>query len=1031
MRHRAPAFRFLRAALAGSALAAPALADAQYFGRNKVQYETFDFRVLKTPKFDVHYYPAESLVAHDAGRMAERWYARHSRTLGHSFGKRSLIFYADHPDFEQTNVIGGFIDQSTGGVTESLRGRVVMPFSGVYADDDHVLGHEIVHVFQYDIAAIPSTGGMRGLQSLPLWLIEGMAEYLSVGRDDPHTAMWMRDAARRNDLPSIRQLTNDPRYFPYRYGQALWAYIGGRWGDSVITSLYRGSIRQGWDPAVRRILGVSSDTLSAQWLQAIREAYLPVMQGRTGPREIGERILPRENRQGEMDISPSLSPDGRRIAFFSRRGLLGIDLFIADVETGRIEKKLTSPNVDQHFDAISFINSSGSWSPDGRRFAFIVFARGDNELAIYNVDDDRVERRLRVRGVGQITDPSWGANDQIVFSGSAGGVSDLYLLDMRTGQVRQLTDDRYADLQPSWSPDGRTIAFSSDRGPETDFERLTYGPMLLSFMDAGSGTIRTVPVFEGAKHINPQWAPDGGAVFFVSDRGGFSDVYRLALGAAGAPGAVTQVTRLATGVSGITSLSPALTVARLSGRMAMSVFDKGGNSLRRLEAAATAGEPVAPLAPGAELARMLPPVQPVTRSLVALALGDPVTGLPEAGGDRFLGRPYAKTLRLDYIGSPGVGFAAGGGQFAIYGGAIGYFADMLNDRVLGAALMVNGRSFKDAGGEIVYYNQRRRWNWATGLSHTPYYSGFAEYVDTTYNGQPATNLRQEITRIYVDQAMAQVQYPFSQTRRFESSVSLNHLGYDTEVENLIVDPFTGVLIDQYIDDADSPPGATYGQVSAAFVGDYSFFGFTSPIAGGRWRFEVSPTVGDYQFQSLLADYRRYLFFRPLTFAVRGMGFAQVGRDADNGNLQPNYLGHEQLIRGYNLESFSVDECSSPPDGSSGSCPEFDRLIGTRIAVANVELRIPLFGTQDLGLLNFPFLPTEVSPFFDAGVAWNKGDSPDLAFRRETAARVPVFSAGISARVNLLGYAVGEIYWAYPFQRPQRGGHFGMQLAPGW
>src|SRR5574341_1396721 len=108
--------------------------DAQYFGRNKVRYEKFDFRILETPHFDIFYYPAESVVTIDAARMAERWYARHARVLNHQAAKKPVIFYADHPDFQQTNVIGGFISQGTGGVTEGLRDRVILPFTGVYAD---------------------------------------------------------------------------------------------------------------------------------------------------------------------------------------------------------------------------------------------------------------------------------------------------------------------------------------------------------------------------------------------------------------------------------------------------------------------------------------------------------------------------------------------------------------------------------------------------------------------------------------------------------------------------------------------------------------------------------------------------------------------------------------------------------------------------------------------------------------------------------------------------------------------------------
>src|SRR5215470_5701884 len=166
----------------------------EYFGRNKVQYEKFDWKIMRSEHFDNFFYPPESLIVHDASRMAERWYTRHSDTFRHAFDRKSLIFYAHHPDFEQTNVIGEQLTEETGGVTEGLRTRVIMPFTGIYQDNDHVLGHELVHVFQYNIAEAAPGGGLQRLNALPGWLIEGMAEYFSLGRNDPLTAQWMRDA---------------------------------------------------------------------------------------------------------------------------------------------------------------------------------------------------------------------------------------------------------------------------------------------------------------------------------------------------------------------------------------------------------------------------------------------------------------------------------------------------------------------------------------------------------------------------------------------------------------------------------------------------------------------------------------------------------------------------------------------------------------------------------------------------------------------------------------------------------------------
>ena len=80
-------------ALIGALLCGAAqTATAQYFGRNKVQYEKFDFRILRTQHFDQYFYPAESLLVHDAGRMSERWYVRLSDMFRHTFDRKSIVF---------------------------------------------------------------------------------------------------------------------------------------------------------------------------------------------------------------------------------------------------------------------------------------------------------------------------------------------------------------------------------------------------------------------------------------------------------------------------------------------------------------------------------------------------------------------------------------------------------------------------------------------------------------------------------------------------------------------------------------------------------------------------------------------------------------------------------------------------------------------------------------------------------------------------------------------------------------------------
>src|SRR5947207_106831 len=116
----------LAATLAALCVAAPA--GAQYFGRNAVQWERQKFEVLKTQHFDVYYYPEGRLAAEQVGRMGERWYTRLSRILGHEMKERQpVILYASHPQFQQTNTLGGAPGEGTGGVTEAFKRRIVRP----------------------------------------------------------------------------------------------------------------------------------------------------------------------------------------------------------------------------------------------------------------------------------------------------------------------------------------------------------------------------------------------------------------------------------------------------------------------------------------------------------------------------------------------------------------------------------------------------------------------------------------------------------------------------------------------------------------------------------------------------------------------------------------------------------------------------------------------------------------------------------------------------------------------------------------
>jgi len=1045
-------------------LTLPATVSAQYFGRNKVQYDDFDFRVLTTEHFDIYYYEAESRAIDDLARMSERWYERFARLFQHEFeGRKPLVIYADHPDFQQTNTLQGFIGESTGGVTESLKDRVILPMTGSYADTDHVLGHELVHAFQFNMAqSRRAGGGIQGLSRLPLWLVEGMAEYLSVGREDPLTAMWLRDAIRRDDFPTIDQLTRDRRFFPYRFGQALWAYIGGTWGDEVVSDIYRRSLRFGFRPAIGQVVGLSTDTLSQRWRRAVEQQYVPLMTGRTDASDVGTRVISEESGGGGQNISPSISPNGRYIAFYSERDLFSIDLYLAAAATGEIIRKLKSADSDPHVDALRYTEASGTWSPDGESFAFAVFEDGDNSIVIIDTDDGDTERRIKPAGIGALNHPAWSPDGRyMAFTGIRGGISDLFLYDLETDELTQLTDDRYADFHPDWSPDGRTLAFSSDRGPETDFETLEYSTFRLATIDVATREVEVLDLFESARHSTPQYAPDGESIYFVSDQDGFSDIYNVEL----ASRTVRRLTRVVTGVSGITPMSPALSVADQTGEIAFSIFSEGFG-IHTLPAEAGGLRADALIDEADIRGRTLPPAEPDRFSRVADYLADPITGLPPQDVYRTSeASDYSPSLALDFIGQPsiGVGVADRFGT-SIGGGASAFFSDMLGNKLLGVSLQAQG-TFQDIGGAVQYADIGDRWNWGGQVSRIPFLLlGFRRGQED--GSQFLGQVRQ---RIFVSSVSGTVAYPFSQTRRLEFNGGLTRYSYDVEEDRFFLDPSGNFFTDVERVDIDrdcsdlregddpldrnvlcKPDALNLAQVSAAYVGDAAFFAFVGPVRGERFRFEIQQTFGSENFTQGIADYRRYhQVDRNLTLAWRGLHLGRYGSGLDDdlggsqlgGRLnqvnviQPFFLGFESLIRGYAFESFDNDECFASlleTTDPETSCPALSRLFGQKLALLNLEARVPLLGVEEFGLINFPFLPTELLVFQDAGLAWTDADEVEFELNTSTnARRVPVFSTGVGARTNILGFLVLESYFAYPWQRPDKGWHWGFHIAPAW
>ncbi|MGE5358406.1 MAG: hypothetical protein ACM3NQ_05260, partial [Bacteroidales bacterium] len=860
--------------------------------------------------------------------------------------------------------------------------------AGPLAETDHVLGHELVHAFQFDMVKRLEKQGAsaRAALSLPLWFIEGMAEYLSVGPVDAQTAMWLRDAVAGDRLPAIAAL-DDPRYFPYRWGHAFWAYVGEQYGDGVVAPLLGGAMAAGdVGKALEAVLKVKGDDLSRSWHQHVKARFAP-SPAKPAPSTLRALLAESKSR---LNIGPAISPDGKQVVFFSERDGTAVDLFVASVEDGKVRRKLTEVAVDPHTDSFRFVNSAGAWSADSRKLAFGSVAKGRAQLTIMDVGTGRVEREIALNDVGEVLTASWSPDGaQIVLSAISGGLVDLFIVRPADGSISRLTSDAYSELHPAWSPDGTAIAYVTDRFT-SDLRGLTFGELRLARLDLATRASEMLRAFDSGKHINPQWSADGGSLSFVAEPDGVPNIYRLTI----ADGRVERLTAVPTGVSGISATSPAMSLAVRTGTLVASVFDAGGYRLHLVESAAVAevaatGEPQT-----AESAVLWTPS--VQRKLRQGEVPDAAT---------FRVRDYKARLSPEGVTPLQAGVGLGemgpfmtGGMAVTFGDLVGHHNLTLgfNGGTLGG-----GRRLLDNLSVVAgYQNQRGLWTWGVAGGQTSAASSGAFSGVGLFQGEPVLLDREVTTWEIARDATTVVSRALSRARRLEFAGGYQNLSFRAESRTTGTSLLTGVQLAEERTDLPTPASLNMATGHAAFVHDTTVFGGTSPAMGERYRLQVGAVAGSVNYVTLLADYRRYVRLGgPFSVAGRAMHFGRYGGDAEDPRLQQLFVGYTHLVRGFDTNQYPYADC---PDIAGNPCRAGQQLFGSRMVVGNFEFRTSISGYK--GLLPSLMLPIEAAWFVDAGVPWSSKRVRDLLDRPTRVAA----STGLSIRVNLFGSAVGQV-----------------------
>lgn len=888
-----------------------AVAQFFYFGRNKVQYTEFQWRILKTEHFDIYYYPEMEELAERGAHFAEESYADLENKFNFAVTRRiPLIFYSSHLHFQQTNVTPGHIPEGVGGFFEFLKGRVVIPSNGDINQFRKVIQHELVHVFMHaKVYYVNKEHGRFDGTYPPLWFVEGLAEYWS-SEWDAQAEMVIKDAVLHNYMVPLSQMYRIYGTFTmYKAGQAILEYIAEHYGEEKVLQFMEDIWKHSkFSEVFQEVTGKTYEQFDQEWIYHLQKQYYPQLKTHDFSRMISKTIV----RDG-YNFKPAYFKDGEEehVVFVGNRTGYS-NIYMTDVSAQPEGKKkktktLVKGGRSSDFEAFHLFSSKIDVSKDGV-LAFSSKSGENDALYLYDIKTGDIIHKYQWRDIVGISSPSFSPDGRrVVFSGlNFSGNNDLYILELKNDEVMQLTNDFYDDAAPSFSPDGQKIAFSSDR--------TVYGDRWSSnifVFDLQTNLIHYVTVGQHQDHT-PVWSPNGKYLAFTSDRDSLkslniwvADVSQtqyldlwLTDAADSKIGIDTDYSNVP--VKQITQFANAAFDPEWMGddELCFTVFEGSRFQIRKM---ANVQEKIDEAKP-----------EVVDKPILSQHYWKPGS----LSGQKVLAKlKYEKDYDMD-IAQTQVN------QDPIWGtngGALLAFTDLLGNDQYYVLLYNNAQSRSDFLRSMNFAVSKvslgKRTNHAFGFFR---YSGrFFNYKDDFF---------------YEDRAggFFTISYPFSHFKRFEFSTNLSYSDKDV----------TGL-------------DRRYAWLTSNFVSlihDNSIWSYTGPVEGTRYNLSVGNTYdirfSNVNYWTFLVDIRKYVRLMPsLTYASRYMGLFNDGRET-----RWFYLGGSWDMRGYSRWS----------------------IRGEKVLFTSHELRFPFI--DYLGI-KFPFLSMVFpgirgALFFDAGNAWN-------------------------------------------------------------
>jgi Tol biopolymer transport system component len=922
-----------RAALWWCALAVAGIASssapaaAQYvdvFGKNKVRYAKFDWRVYHAPHFDVHYYPEEEHLLEKVISLAESAYDDLSQELDFQIQQPTpFIIYKTHTDFLQNNIIVNFIPEGVGAFATPNLFRMVMPIDLPDNELYALIRHELTHIFQYHILFSGSLG--KSLTAAPpQWFMEGMASYY--GEDETaNDRMFLVDAAVNDVLPPITEAQGGG-FIAYRYGHAAFDFIEERWGkDGLRDFLYefRNTLGARVGRAVERAFRIDPEDFDAEFRRWLRQKYLPRLVETGEPSDFGKPFRTDVDRAGggSQELSPIASPSGDLVAAFSTLKN-DVDLVLFDAQNRRFLRNLTKGGSTGFQNLIAQNLTSGhrmgrdiAFSPDGNSLAVFASKReAGRALVLVDVLNGGVQRVIDMAVEQQMT-PAWSPDGKkIAFAGNTEGVFDLFLLDLDTLEIQNVTKDSIFDGSPAFSPDGRLLIFSSVIGEYAQ----------LFVVDLTTGERRRMESGE-ANDIDPIFSSDGSRIYFTSDRsGGVNNIYSLDIESR----QVRQHTNAVTGCF----MPAVLPQPDGTDKLVYTGYWNTRFDLYLADVEAPIGElqTAAIVEPGPVTPEDLPVFEP-----------DIQISLDEANKEK------RKGFKL-FLEDAGGGIGVDDDQ-TFLGQVYIQFSDFFGDRRL-LGIFSSVESFSNF---YVNYTDlsRRTQRTLTLFDERDYFQG--EFYD------PVTGFIERGDEAFQQTgALAGIIRPFSFYRRASVNVGymLRDVNFQTfepvDAEDVDPDSLDDVVFDEFGNayvPVLSPREDDFPIIQASLVGDTTVFSPWGPQRGHRWRIwaDYAPNLGSAEGESSTLQFRAFVDARQYVPTSRRSGFAFrfFGGSADGDFPQPFYFGGFDTVRGF----------------------EFRELVGDQAFYGNIEWRFPLIDLLATPVLNFQGIRGRV--FFDVGGAW--------------------------------------------------------------